>query len=155
MILTCACWKTTSRRPFWSRTSWQQVPTGRYQLTDEGKFIIVAQFSGIFSFLPSGFQPDGHPAVRAGPDSHLPTGRRHARDRPCQERGDSPPGPAQESHIGRFSPASSSSASALRSHPCSPARSTAFAQDDTWPPNSTFWCSSTLTWPPPPSPTFP
>lgn len=55
-----------------------------------------------FHFLPSGFQPDGHPAVRAGPDSHLPTGRRHARDRPCEERGDSPPDPAQESHIGHL-----------------------------------------------------
>lgn len=32
-IPTFGCWRTTSRRPFWSRTSWRRVRTGWYQLT--------------------------------------------------------------------------------------------------------------------------
>lgn len=42
-----------------------------------------------------------------------------------------------------------------RCPPCWPARCTVFGPAATWPPNSTFWSSSTLTWRPPPSQTSP
>lgn len=94
-----ACWRTTSRKPFWIRTSWQQAQTGAAAcridtFVKQAECIICLQsfFLGIvhrslhvfFFFL---LKTNGYPAVWPGPSPHLPTGRRHTRFWPAKEGG--------------------------------------------------------------------